>query len=95
MADIRSFFSSATAATQASSNEAETTRQVSTNNNCHDSDDTFNQVAGHPAATQPVAGAMPMQQANYDISTTKDDFPKQPVLTSYPKHSSSKSDHNR
>ena len=57
MADIRSFFSSATAATQASSNEAETTRQDSTNNNCHD---TFNQVAGHPAATQPVAGAMPM-----------------------------------
>ena len=92
MADIRSFFSSATAATQASSNEAETTRQDSTNNSCHD---TFNQVAGHPAATQPVAGAMPMQQANYDISTTKDDCPKQPVLTSYPKHSSSKSDHNR
>ena len=51
MADIRSFFSSATAATQASSNEAETTRQDSTNNNCHD---TFNLVAGHPAATQPV-----------------------------------------
>ena len=96
--DIRAFFTSSPAG---ATTQAETVTIHTQDSTCCDTTDSSNTSSSHPAALAAAAEAVQVtdhslvETTHHDISSTKDDSPKQPILPSYPKHSSSKSDHNR
>ena len=86
--DIRAFFTATASPAGANPSTQETIVTLhSQDSSCCDTTDPSTTMSDHPAAE-----AVPR---HHDISSTKDDSPKQPILLSYPKHSSSKSDHKR
>ena len=87
--DIRAFFTATASPAGANPSTQETIVTLhSQDSSCCDTTDPSTTMSDHPAAEEAVP-------QHHDISSTKDDSPKQPILLSYPKHSSSKSDHKR